>query len=222
MAALTPDMVLPESITCPSVDGAKVFLGGKISPHTGDLEDVHSPILNSIGEKYAIGRLAQMHEPESLLAVESAQGAWRCGQGLWPQMSMEQRIAVVEDLVRHLMLRRTEIVDILTWEICKSTKDAAMEFDRTMLFIDATIKELRSQVAQSSWETVSGVIGRFKRAPIGVMLCLGPFNYPFNETYASMIPALLMVWSDLSLLTFSSEVLTFLYTIHLTRATWSF
>lgn len=24
------------------------------------------------------------------------------------------------------------------------------------------------------------------------MLCLGPFNYPFNETYATMIPALLM------------------------------
>ena len=23
------------------------------------------------------------------------------------------------------------------------------------------------------------------------MLCLGPFNYPFNETYATLIPALL-------------------------------
>jgi glyceraldehyde-3-phosphate dehydrogenase (NADP+) len=91
------------------------------------------------------------------------------------------------------MEKRTEIVDILMWEICKSTKDAAMEFDRTMIFIDATIKELRAMMQQSSWETVSGVVARFKRAPIGVMLCLGPFNYPFNETYASMIPALLMV-----------------------------
>jgi len=27
--------------------------------------------------------------------------------------------------------------------------------------------------------------------PTGIMLCLGPFNYPFNETYATLIPALL-------------------------------
>lgn len=31
-----------------------------------------------------------------------------------------------------------------------------------------------------------------RRAAIGVMLCLGPFNYPLNETYATLIPALLM------------------------------
>jgi acyl-CoA reductase-like NAD-dependent aldehyde dehydrogenase len=35
-------------------------------------------------------------------------------------------------------------------------------------------------------------MARVKRAAIGIMLCLGPFNYPFNETYATMIPALLM------------------------------
>jgi hypothetical protein len=75
LAAL--DMMVPASVTCPSVDGAKSFIGGTISPHAGEVEDVHSPILNSAGEKYTIGRLAQMHEPESLLAVEQAHGAWR-------------------------------------------------------------------------------------------------------------------------------------------------
>merc|ERR1719230_1636642 len=30
------------------------------------------------------------------------------------------------------------------------------------------------------------------RSPVGVMLNLGPSNYPFNETYATLIPALLM------------------------------
>ena len=37
-----------------------------------------------------------------------------------------------------------------------------------------------------------GVCAQVKRAPIGVMLNLGPFNYPFNETYCSLIPAILM------------------------------
>jgi len=31
-----------------------------------------------------------------------------------------------------------------------------------------------------------------RRAAIGIILCLGPFNYPLNETYATLIPALLM------------------------------
>jgi len=30
------------------------------------------------------------------------------------------------------------------------------------------------------------------RAAIGIVLCLGPYNYPLNETYATLIPALLM------------------------------
>ena len=31
-----------------------------------------------------------------------------------------------------------------------------------------------------------------RRGPIGVMLGLAPFNYPLNEMYAMLIPALLM------------------------------
>ena len=31
-----------------------------------------------------------------------------------------------------------------------------------------------------------------RRAAIGIILCLGPMNYPLNETYATLIPALLM------------------------------
>ena len=38
----------------------------------------------------------------------------------------------------------------------------------------------------------------FRRAPIGVMLNLGPFNYPFNETYCTLIPAILMVRQTLT------------------------
>jgi len=37
-----------------------------------------------------------------------------------------------------------------------------------------------------------GVHALIKRAPLGVMMNLGPSNYPFNETYATLIPALLM------------------------------
>jgi len=31
-----------------------------------------------------------------------------------------------------------------------------------------------------------------RRGPIGVVLCLGPYNYPLNETFALLIPAIIM------------------------------
>ena len=37
-----------------------------------------------------------------------------------------------------------------------------------------------------------GTIGQIRRTPLGVVLCMGPYNYPLNETFATLIPALLM------------------------------
>ncbi|WP_379092175.1 aldehyde dehydrogenase family protein [Pedobacter sp. UC225_65] len=31
-----------------------------------------------------------------------------------------------------------------------------------------------------------------RRSPLGVVLCMGPFNYPLNETFTTLIPALIM------------------------------
>ena len=38
----------------------------------------------------------------------------------------------------------------------------------------------------------SGVNAHIRRGPLGVVLCLGPYNYPLNETFALLIPALIM------------------------------
>jgi glyceraldehyde-3-phosphate dehydrogenase (NADP+) len=35
-------------------------------------------------------------------------------------------------------------------------------------------------------------MGQVRRAPLGVVLCMGPFNYPLNETFTTLIPALIM------------------------------
>jgi len=81
------------------------------------------------------------------------------------------------------------------WEICKNTTDAAAEFDRTMKFVASVIETLEASDENESfgkWTTVTGVRGRVRRGPVGVTMMLAPFNYPLNEMYAMMIPALLM------------------------------
>ncbi len=44
----------------------------------------------------------------------------------------------------------------------------------------------------SSFELCAGVMAHIRRAPLGVILVLGPFNYPLNETYTLAIPGLIM------------------------------
>ena len=51
----------------------------------------------------------------------------------------------------------------------------------------AHCEALRSELpkAAAKLEKEGGVLAQIRRAPIGVMLNLGPFNYPFNETCAA-------------------------------------
>lgn len=177
----------------PFVDGNKLFIGGVVTPHTGKTTDCFSPIVDEQGNKTLIGRLAAMNEEESIAAVTAASIAFNKGTGAWPTMSLGERIKAIENFVNKLTAVRQDIINILMWEICKNTADATAEYDRTMAFIKSTIEAIHAQEKiADQWTTVSGVMAKTKRGPIGVMLNLGPFNYPFNETYATLIPALLM------------------------------
>jgi glyceraldehyde-3-phosphate dehydrogenase (NADP+) len=79
------------------------------------------------------------------------------------------------------------------WEIGKSLADSTKEFDRTVDYINMTIDALKDVDRQSSrFEIAEGVVAQTRRSPIGVVLCMGPFNYPLNETFTTLIPAIIM------------------------------
>ena len=186
-----------DKLKCPHVDGNFRFIGGHELPHDGKVITVSSPVYDlATMERMPIGTLPDMVADQAVEAVHAAATAWDRGQGEWPRMSLAQRIAAIEKLVVLLTARRSELVDVLVWEIAKSSADAAKEFDRTMEFVAAAIAELKKDptIGQgfSEWAVTSGVGVRVRRGPIGVMLALAPFNYPLNEMYAMLIPALLM------------------------------
>lgn len=171
-----------DSLSCPNINGGSFkFIGGREVPHDGKVTTVMSPIFDlDTNERMPIGSLPDMLPEEATAAVEAAAAAWDQGQGVWPRMSLAARISAIEKLVVELTKVREQMVQALMWEIAKSSKDAASEFDRTMGFIAAAIAELRKDpsVGQgfSQWEVVSGVGVRVRRGPIGVMLGLAPFN----------------------------------------------
>jgi glyceraldehyde-3-phosphate dehydrogenase (NADP+) len=110
-------------------------------------------------------------------------------------MTLHQRIKAIQTFIHHLQSKRSEIVTALMYEIGKNRVDAESEFDRTIQFTNQVIDYIQSNTHSEfgSWDGSTGSTRLFmKRAPIGIILCLGPYNYPLNETYATLIPALLM------------------------------
>ena len=172
------------------------LVNGDIKVYDGEFKDVYSPIcVNENGElkqKY-LGRYPMMSENDALAALEAAKNAYDNGRGEWPTMSVEERIACVSDFTFKMLEKRDEVVKLLMWEIGKSATDSEKEFDRTVKYIQDTIDALKELDRDSSHLKISeGVIAQIRRAPLGVTLCMGPFNYPLNETFTLLLPALIM------------------------------
>lgn len=172
------------------------LVGGEIRTWAGEKHQVVSPIYTRTGDTLnptVIGSYPLMGETEAHAALDAAVKAYDNGRGTWPTMTVAERIACMEDFTRRMIAKKKEVVQLLMWEIGKSLADSEKEFDRTVEYISLTIDELKEFDRQGSRFVVQqGFIAQVRRAPLGVVLCMGPFNYPLNETFATLIPAILM------------------------------
>ena len=140
-----------------------------------------------------LGTVPDLGESEALEALHAAEKAYDRGQGLWPTMKVADRIAAMEKFVLQMKTKREEVVKLLMWEIGKTLPDSQKEFDRTVEYIYDTIEDYKKMDRTSAkFEKNAGVYAHIRRGPLGVVLCLGPYNYPLNETFALLIPALIM------------------------------
>ena len=108
-------------------------------------------------------------------------------------MKVKDRIACMNTFVEKMRPHREEVVRLLMWEIGKTKNDACKEFDRTIDYILDTIEAYKKLDRKSAkFDNESGIFAHIRRSPLGVVLCLGPYNYPLNETFCLLIPALIM------------------------------
>lgn len=186
---------IPENIMTGYQKQTEYLVNGEIRYWNGTFQTVYSPVfINEGGElkQKELGMYPKLTEKEAMEALSAAEKAFDNGRGLWPTMSVRQRIKHVEDFTLRMVEKREEVVNLIMWEIGKSKKDSQKEFDRTVQYIKDTIGALKDLDRKSSrFEMEEGVIGQIRRSPLGVVLCMGPFNYPLNETYATLIPALI-------------------------------
>ena len=173
------------------------LINGEITLWDGPTADVYSSIHTpNTGGALApthLGSVPDMDEAHALKALEAASNAFDKGKGEWPTMKVADRIACMERFVTLMKQQRDKVVKLLMWEIGKNLLDSEKEFDRTVDYIVDTINEYKDIDRDSAkFHNHGGVFAHIRRGPIGVVLCLGPYNYPLNETFALLIPAVIM------------------------------
>ncbi|WMY11792.1 NADP-dependent glyceraldehyde-3-phosphate dehydrogenase [Paraburkholderia phenoliruptrix] len=174
-----------------------ILIDGDLEEWAGPVRAVHAAV--SLADEqghlhpYELGSVPDGGTSEAFRALQAAEAAYDNGRGRWPSMLPSERIACVEDFAQRLLEKRGEIVKLIMWEIGKTLADSEKEFDRTIVYIRDTVQALKKLENRSAtFEVVDGTIGHIRRVPLGVTLCLGPYNYPLNETFTTLIPALIM------------------------------
>ena len=134
------------------------LINGVISDWKGDYSEVHSTILSDKKNKphKLIGFTPKMDGKHALKALDAADNAYKNGTGKWPTMKVYERINCMQKFVDLMKLRRDEVVKLLMWEIGKNLNDSRKEFDRTVDYINETIKEYKkidrwSYISEQFW-----------------------------------------------------------------------
>ncbi|HEX42827.1 MAG TPA: NADP-dependent glyceraldehyde-3-phosphate dehydrogenase [Phycisphaerales bacterium] len=179
-----------------SVEQREYLVDGRLRTWNGPMQEVLSAVCirSEAGTAQAtLGAYPLLDEPQALEVLRAAVDAYGHGRGTWPTMSVEDRIRHLEEFTLRMAETRARVVNLLMWEIGKSLADSEKEFDRTVEYIRDTISALKTlDRACSRFEMEQGIMAQIRRAPLGVVLCMGPYNYPLNETFTTLIPALIM------------------------------
>ncbi|MBO2926581.1 NADP-dependent glyceraldehyde-3-phosphate dehydrogenase [Metapseudomonas otitidis] len=203
MSLFTAETLFPHADQIPEawrlgepVEQRDYLVDGELRHWAGPLAPVRSPVYlkGPQGEEQVVlGSTPLLDAEAALQALDAAVRAYDKGQGAWPTLRVAERIAHVERFLARMREQRQAVVKLLMWEIGKNLKDSEKEFDRTCDYIVDTIEALKELDRRSSrFELVQGTLGQIRRVPLGVALCMGPYNYPLNETFTTLIPALIM------------------------------
>ncbi|MFN4293900.1 MAG: aldehyde dehydrogenase family protein [Thermoflexales bacterium] len=126
--------------------------------------------------------------------LEAAVQAAQRGARIMRKLPAHERSAILRRLHAQMEARTEELVNALVMEGGKTKKAARGEVARAKQTVFVASEEARripGEVVNMDW-TKDGEnrIGIVRRFPLGVILCIAPFNYPLNLACHKVAPAL--------------------------------
>lgn len=154
----------------------------KLSEKSDDLLRAVSPVDGSV---YVEKPYASDSEIESALVLAKS------AQREWSRTPLEQRIAYCEKFIEAFKAKGDEIAQELTWQMGRPVRYAPGEIrgfeERSRYMIEAS-REALADVRVAGKEGFTRFI---RKEPVGVVLCIAPWNYPYLTSVNTIVPALL-------------------------------
>ncbi len=160
-----------------------VFIGGVCDQGVG------KDVIKSPWDGSVVGTVAEAGWAEANAAFETAQEAFVS----WKSVSKPDRKALLLRIAELVAERRTELADLLVKEIGKPIVWAEGEVDRLRITFLAAADLLDQEpevVALSHDSRAKDYECRFERFPIGPILAIIPYNWPYNLAAHKIAPAL--------------------------------
>ncbi|MFW9946600.1 MAG: NADP-dependent glyceraldehyde-3-phosphate dehydrogenase [Candidatus Odinarchaeota archaeon] len=166
----------------------KYYSNGKWKKSTsGDLIPVYNPYSNEL-----VANVQACTKDEADKVIMIAHENVHC----WEEIPINKRAEILNKSAELMINWSEELGYLLMREIGKPLNSAISEIARTAEIFKATAESS----LQFSGETILGdafegyskeKLSITYRVPLGVVLCIGPFNYPFNLTGSKIAPALM-------------------------------
>ena len=163
------------------LDKTKFYINGEwTNPSQKNEFDVINPSTEEICAKIALGNLEDTNK-----AIQSAKKAFQT----WKETSKEERIKLLEKLLKIYNKRYDEMTDAITTELgCPKDWCAANQTSSGASHIEDFIKRLKEFNFEPGFD--AGSKNQILYEPIGVCGLITPWNWPINQIALKVIPAL--------------------------------
>ena len=138
------------------------------------------------------GSVVAERELASDSVVDAVLTAAKAAQTVWRATAISERIRLCESMIAHLEASVNDIAAEISWQMGRPVRytpneilRGAQERARYMMSIAA------EELADVSVPPVDGFTKFIERTPVGTVLIVAPWNYPYLTAINSLIPALL-------------------------------
>lgn len=140
-----------------------------------------NPATNQLMQAYDSWDNARLEQ-----ALEEAHGA----QQRWAEIHISERAKVLREAAVRLLLQRDQYAKILTQEMGKPLREARAEIEKCATVCDYYVQHgedfMRAEPAQS--DASKSYVAYY---PLGVVLAVMPWNFPFWQVFRAAVPALI-------------------------------
>lgn len=161
------------------MENFKGYINGEFISTESQVEIIN-PSDNSVA-----GTVAAMNSQHIKEAFDVAKNTFQ----EYKNTSEDDRTKWLKELCFLLDENKEELANIMHLEIAKEIKDAVVEIERTIIYIEETINSWND--VKYSKINIGNKTANIHRVPLGVILAVSPFNYPINLALSKIAPALL-------------------------------